>query len=90
MIYGKKGSEIKRFASDDSAAPSSRMVSSAITLIRSSMCSASASVFGFLASIYRAIVFRASPVAPNSGHDRFSSSGGLAKVAAALRSLVNL
>jgi transposase len=60
MIYGKKGSEIKRFASDDSAAPSSRMVSSDITLIRSSMCSASASVFGFLASIYRAIVFKAS------------------------------
>ena len=33
----------------------------------------------------------ASPlVAPNSGHDQFSSSGSLAKVAAALRSLVNL
>ena len=56
MIYGKKGLEIKPFASDDPAASSSRMVSSAITLIRSSMCSASASVFGFLASTYLAIV----------------------------------
>jgi hypothetical protein len=36
------------------------MVSSAITLITSSMCSASASVFGFLASTYLAIVFKAS------------------------------
>ena len=60
MIYGKKGLEIKPFASDDFAASSSRMVSSAITLIRSSMCSASASVFGFLASTYLAIVFKAS------------------------------
>ena len=55
MIYGKKGLEIKPFASDDPAALSSRMVSSAITLIRSSMCSASASFFRFfrfLASTY--------------------------------------
>jgi hypothetical protein len=36
------------------------MVSPAITLITSSMCSASASVFGFFVSTYLAIVFKAS------------------------------
>jgi hypothetical protein len=54
--YGKKGLKTKPFAT----ASSSRMVSFAIALIRSSMCSASASVFGFLASTYLTIVFKAS------------------------------
>jgi hypothetical protein len=49
MTYGKKGLKIRPLSSDDSAASSPRMVSSASTLITSSMYSASASVFGFLA-----------------------------------------